>query len=64
MSLEDVKAVNWHIHLVLYGFIKAMMEEALGGELGEAPETTVIANAPSPDIVGVPPWVAMAGMKS
>jgi hypothetical protein len=47
--VEDVKAANWHIHQVLYGFIKSMMED-LGGPLGET-------NAPVPDIIGLPPWI-------
>lgn len=62
--VEDVKAANWHIHQVLYGFIKAMMEEALGGPLGEAPEATTVTNTPSPDIIGLPPWIDIARMKS
>jgi hypothetical protein len=62
--VEDVKAANWHIHQVLYGLIKAMMEEAVGGPLGEAPEATTISNAPVPDIVGLPPWIDIRRLKS
>ena len=57
--MEDVKTANWHIHLVLYGLTKAMMEEAFGGPLAEPPEITTIPNAPAPDIIGLPPWVAI-----
>ena len=46
--MEDVKTANWHIHLVLYGLTKAMMEEAFGGPLAEPPEITTIPNAPAP----------------
>jgi hypothetical protein len=62
--VEDVKKANWHIHQVLYGLIKAMMENAMGGPLGEPPEVTNIPNAPVPDIIGLPPWIDIAGMKS
>lgn len=62
--IEDVKAANWRQHQVLYGFIKAMMEEAFGVELGAEPEITTITNAPSPDIIGLPPWVDMRGVKT
>lgn len=41
-----------------------MMEEAFGGELGAKSEITTITNTPSPDIIGLPPWVDMRGMKS
>ena len=53
--MEDVKTANWHIHLVLYGLTKAMMEEAFGGPLAEPPEITTIPNAPAPDIIGLRP---------
>ena len=46
--MDDVKTANWHIHQVLYGLIKAMMEEALGGPLAEPPEITNMQNAPAP----------------
>ena len=62
--VEDVKTANWHIHQVLYGLIEAMMEDAMGGPLGEPPEVTNIPNAPAPDIVGLPPWIDIASMKS
>lgn len=61
--IEDVKAANWHQHQVLYGFIKAMMEEAFGGEIGAAPEVTTIVNPPSPEIIGLPPWVDMLSIQ-
>jgi hypothetical protein len=62
--IEDVKEANWHIHQVLYGIIKAMLEGASGGDLGAAPEITTISNPPLPDIVGLPPSVDMRGIKS
>ena len=62
--IEDVKAANWHQHQVLYGFIKAMMEEAFGGEIAEATEVTTVTNVPSPEIIGLPPWVDMFSLKS
>ena len=55
--IDDVKDANWHIHQILYGLIKAMMEEALGGPLGEAPEATTVTNVPPPEIIGLPPWI-------
>ncbi len=62
--VEDVKTANWHQHQLLYGFIKAMMEEAFGDQLCAGPEITTITNPPSPEIVGLPPWVDMLSMRS
>jgi hypothetical protein len=59
IAVEDVKETNWHLHLLLYGLIKAMLGEAAGGELGAPPETAILENAPNPEKVGLPPWVDM-----
>lgn len=64
IAVEDVKAANWHQHQVLYGFIKAMMEEVFVDQLRADPEITTVANPPSPEIIGLPPWVDMHRMKS
>jgi hypothetical protein len=53
--MDDVKDANVHLHELLYGVIKALLEEAPGGPLGEANEVTNIERALTADKVGLPP---------
>ena len=62
--LADVHAANLHVHRVLYGLIKAMMEEAQGGDLGEPSDVINVTNAPVPKVVGLPPWLFLPGMEA
>jgi hypothetical protein len=55
--MNDVNEANFHLHEVLYGLIKALLEEALGRQLGEAEEVTNIEGAPTADKIGLPPWL-------
>jgi hypothetical protein len=60
LVVEDVKNANWHIHLVLYGFVKGLLEQILGRALerGERVDIEVL-DAPSPDKVGLPAFVTI-----
>jgi hypothetical protein len=57
IAFKEVAEANWHIQLVLYGLIKALIEDALGPSPGRP---TTIQGVPRLETVGLPPWLDMA----
>jgi hypothetical protein len=58
MLEDDVEEANFHLHLVLYGLIKGLIEDALGHSLGSG-RATNIEGAPTPEGVALCPWLKM-----
>jgi hypothetical protein len=56
MLRSDINDTNFHLHQVLYGLIKGLVEDALGHPLG-AGDVTNIDGAPTPSGVALCPWV-------
>ncbi|MBB5751444.1 hypothetical protein [Prosthecomicrobium pneumaticum] len=57
---DDVRNANKHIHLVLYGLIKALLEQVLGRDLEGGERTDIeVLDAPSPSKVRLPVFVTM-----
>jgi hypothetical protein len=56
MLEEDVNKANFHLHLVLYGLIKGLIEDALGHPL-DGGEVTNIEGAPTPEGIALCPWL-------
>jgi hypothetical protein len=59
---EDLQFANYHMHVLLYGLIKALLEQALGGPLQVDQMTEFkILGAPAPEAVGLPTWINIGG---
>jgi hypothetical protein len=56
MLLNDVNEANFHMHEVLYGLIKGLLEDVCGQPLG-AGDVTTIDDLPTPRGVTICPWV-------
>jgi hypothetical protein len=56
LLLNDVNEANFHLHEVLYGLIKGLLEDALGHPLG-AGDVTTIDDVPTSRQVALSPWV-------
>ena len=53
---NDVKEANVHLHEVLYGLIKGLLEDALGHPLDDG-DVTTIDDVPTSRQVALSPWV-------
>jgi hypothetical protein len=53
--LTDLNVANLHIHTVLYGLIRALLEQAIGGPLEALEQTRLpVIGAPAPDKIALP----------
>ena len=57
MVMADVNAANLHMHQVLYGFIKHLLEQALGDGLANPKEAINLEGIPRPDQIALPAWI-------
>lgn len=58
VALEDAAAVNWHMHLLLYGLIHFLLESALAKPLETLDQVRIdVRGAPDPDKVGLPTFI-------
>lgn len=56
--LRDVELANVHMHTVLYGLIRALLDEVLGYPLDGLTQTRIpVVGAPKPDKVGLPTFI-------
>jgi hypothetical protein len=58
IATEDAQHANWHMHLLLYGLIEALLEEMLACPLHTLEQVRIkIEGAPDPDMVGLPTFI-------
>jgi hypothetical protein len=57
IALEDASKANWHMHAVLYGLIKALMDHILGPAENEQQVRINVLDAPAPEHVGIPAFI-------
>lgn len=61
IAMHDAKTANSHMFAVLYGLLRALLDELLGHSLKEHPQTRIpIVGAPKPAMVGLPTFVAVS----
>jgi hypothetical protein len=53
---EDIEEANLHIHELMYGLIKGLIEDVIGHPLG-AGEVTTIDDVPTSKDIVIPPWI-------
>jgi len=62
IATEDAKNANWHMHLLLYGLIEALLEQMLACPLNTLEQVRInIQDAPDPDMVGLPVFINIGG---
>lgn len=62
ITTEDAKAVNWHMHVLLYGLIENLLEEALACPLETLDQVRInVCGAPDPDDVGLRTFIDIGG---
>jgi hypothetical protein len=62
ITTEDAKIVNWHMHVLLYGLIENLLEEALACSLVTLDQVRInVGGAPDPDNVGLPTFIDIGG---
>jgi hypothetical protein len=55
---DDAKKANWHMHAVLYGLIKLLMDDVLGQPAENEPQVRInVLDAPAPERVGIPAFI-------
>ena len=58
IGLEDAEKVNLHMHSLLYGLIRAQLDDLLGHPLNDLPQTRIpIVGAPKPTMVRLPTFI-------
>jgi hypothetical protein len=58
ISTEDAKHANYHLHLLLYGLIKQLLERAIGKPLTALDHVRIpVQGAPDPDAVMLPTFI-------
>jgi hypothetical protein len=58
IALEDASKANWHMHALLYGLIKLLMEDVLGHPLENLEQVRInVLDAPPPEKVGMPAFI-------
>jgi hypothetical protein len=58
MTIRDAEAANVHIHTLLYGLIRALLDDVLGHPLSDLTQTRIpIVGAPKPSIVRLPAFI-------
>lgn len=58
IALRDAELANVHMYAVLYGLIRALLDEVLGHSLDGLTQTRIpIVGAPKPDKVGLPTFI-------
>jgi hypothetical protein len=58
IALSDVDKANWHMHAVLYGLIKSLMDDVLGEPAENEQQVRInVLDAPAPGRVGIPAFI-------
>ncbi len=58
MTIRDAEAANVHMHTLLYGLIRVLLDDMLGHPLDDLTQTRIpIVGAPKPNIVGLPTFI-------
>jgi len=58
IALDDASKANWHMHAVLYGLIKLLMDDILGQPAENEPQVRIsVLDAPAPERVGIPAFI-------
>jgi hypothetical protein len=58
IALDDASRANWHMHAVLYGLIKLMMDDVLGRPAENEQQVRInVLDAPAPERVGIPAFI-------
>jgi hypothetical protein len=55
---EDASKANWHMHTLLYGLIKLLMDDVLGQPAENEQQVRInVLDAPPPERVGIPAFI-------
>jgi hypothetical protein len=58
IALDDASKANWHMHAVLYGLIKLLMDDLLGRPAENEQQVRInVVDAPAPERVGIPAFI-------
>jgi hypothetical protein len=58
IALDDASKANWHMHAVLYGLIKLLMDDILGRPAENEQQVRInVLDAPAPERVGIPAFI-------
>jgi hypothetical protein len=58
IAVEDASKANWHMHMLLYGLIKLLMDDVLGQPAENEQQVRInVLDAPPPEKVGLPPFI-------
>ena len=58
IALDDASKANLHMHAVLYGLIKLMMDDVLGRPAENEQQARInVLDAPAPERVGIPAFI-------
>jgi hypothetical protein len=58
IALEDASKANWHMHMLLYGLIKLLMDDVLGQPAENEQQVRInVLDAPPPEKVGLPAFI-------
>jgi hypothetical protein len=58
IALEDAKNANWHMHTLLYGLIRLLMDDVLGRPAENEQQVRIdVLDAPAPECVGIPAFI-------
>jgi hypothetical protein len=60
IALDDASKANWHMHTVLYGLIKLLMDDVKGQPTENEQQVRInVLDAPAPERVGIPAFIDM-----
>ena len=60
IALDDASKANWHMHALLYGLIKLLMDDVLGQPAEDQQQVRInVLDAPPPEKVGIPAFIDM-----
>ena len=58
VALDDANEANRHMHAVLYGLIKLLMNDVLGQPAEQEQQVRInVLDAPAPELVGIPAFI-------
>jgi hypothetical protein len=58
ISLDDARNANTHMHVLLYGLIRLLMDEVIGAPNPAPPQVRInVLNAPDPKEIGIPSFI-------
>jgi hypothetical protein len=58
IALDEASKANWHMHMVLYGLIKLLMDDVRGQPAESEQQVRInVLDAPAPERVGIPAFI-------